>query len=82
MRGRITTSYYTRMKQKIAPLHAATIHAVAQAGGPSALARAIGIAPAAVSRWLRNGRVPPLRVLAVEAASGVSRKALRPDIYP
>jgi DNA-binding transcriptional regulator YdaS (Cro superfamily) len=26
--------------------------------------------------------VPVLRVLAVEAASGVSRKALRPDIYP
>ena len=46
------------------------------------MARKLGIAPAAVSRWLRQGRVPPLRVLAVEAATGVSRTALRPDLYP
>ena len=36
----------------------------------------------AVQKWCASGRLPPLRVLAVEAATGVSRKALRPDIYP
>jgi DNA-binding transcriptional regulator YdaS (Cro superfamily) len=71
-----------RMKAKIAPQAAALVHAVNEAGGQSALARKLGIAPAAINRWVRQGRVPPLRVLAVEAATGVSRKALRPDIYP
>lgn len=70
------------MNKKITPQHAALIHAVSEAGGQSALARRLGIAPAAISRWVRQGRVPPLRVLAVEAVTGVSRKALRPDIYP
>lgn len=70
------------MSKKIRPQEAALIHAVNQAGGQSALARKLGIAPAAISRWVRQGRVPPLRVLAVEAATGVSRTALRPDIYP
>jgi len=70
------------MNKKITPQAAALIHAVHQVGGQSALARKLGIAPAAVSRWLRQGRVPPLRVLAVEAATGVARTALRPDIYP
>jgi DNA-binding transcriptional regulator YdaS (Cro superfamily) len=46
------------------------------------LARELGIRPQAVQKWCASGRVPPLRVLAVEAATGVSRKALRPDIYP
>jgi len=70
------------MNNKLLPQTAALIHAVNEAGGQSALARKLGIAPAAINRWVRQGRVPPLRVLAVEAATGVSRKALRPDIYP
>lgn len=39
----------------------------------------IGISAAAVSQWRR---VPAERVLEVEKASGVSRSALRPDLYP
>jgi DNA-binding transcriptional regulator YdaS (Cro superfamily) len=70
------------MKKKITPQHAAVIHAINLAGGQSALARRLGIRPQAVQKWYANGVVPPLRVLAVEAATGVSRKALRPDIYP
>jgi DNA-binding transcriptional regulator YdaS (Cro superfamily) len=35
-----------------------------------------------VQKWCARGSVPALRVLAVEAATGVSRKALRPDLYP
>lgn len=68
--------------QKVQPQTAALLHAVAQAGGQTALARKLKVKPQAVHQWLAAGRVPPLRVLAVEAASGVSRKALRPDIYP
>lgn len=50
-----------------------------RAGGQAALAKAIGLSAQAVSQW---GRVPPLRVLDVERASGVSRHELRPDLYP
>ena len=48
-------------------------------GGQAALAKEIGVTAQAVSQW---GEVPPLRVLAVERASGISRHELRPDLYP
>ena len=35
----------------------------------------------AVQQWL-SSQVPPLRVLGVERASGVSRTIIHPDIYP
>jgi DNA-binding transcriptional regulator YdaS (Cro superfamily) len=69
-------------KNNVSPQTAALLHAVAQAGGQAALARKLKVKPQAIHQWLTAGRVPPLRVLAVEAATGVSRKALRPDIYP
>jgi DNA-binding transcriptional regulator YdaS (Cro superfamily) len=53
--------------------------ALTAAGGTVALARAIGVSHQAVVRW---SRVPPLRVLAVEKVTGISREILRPDIYP
>src|SRR5262249_59948328 len=40
--------------------------------------RKIGSAPPSVSNW---NRVPAQRVIAVEAATGVSRRDLRPDLY-
>lgn len=52
--------------------------AIAAAGGVSALARRIGVSQPAVSGWKR---VPPDRVLAVEAATGIPRTAIRPDLY-
>src|SRR5215831_2247167 len=52
--------------------------AVEAAGGVVQLARKIGIAQPSVSNW---NRVPAERVIAVEAATGVSRKLLRPDLY-
>jgi DNA-binding transcriptional regulator YdaS (Cro superfamily) len=48
-------------------------------GGGAKLAEALSISRAAVSQW---DEVPPLRVIAVERASGVSRRELRPDLYP
>lgn len=52
--------------------------ALASIGGVSLLARAIGVSQPAVSGWKR---VPPDRVLAVEAATGIPRTELRPDLY-
>lgn len=53
--------------------------AIKAAGGLAKLAAPLGITAQAVSQW---DEVPPLRVLAVEQASGVSRHELRPDLYP
>jgi len=52
--------------------------AIDRAGGVAELARKIGIAQPSVSNW---NRVPAQRVIAVEAATGVSRRELRPDLY-
>ena len=52
--------------------------AIRAAGGVGALARKIGISQPSVSNW---GRIPAERVLAVEAATGVDRRVLRPDLY-
>ncbi len=60
----------------------ALMHAVDKIGGQTATAYKLGVTQQAVQYWVRQGKVPPLRVLALEAASGVSRKLLRPDIYP
>lgn len=52
--------------------------AIRAAGGVGALARKIGISQPSVSNW---SHVPAERVLSVEAATGVSRVTLRPDLY-
>src|SRR6266700_5275313 len=52
--------------------------AIRVAGGAGALARKIGISQPSISNW---SRVPPERVLAVEAATGIGRAILRPDLY-
>jgi DNA-binding transcriptional regulator YdaS (Cro superfamily) len=60
----------------------ALLRACAAVGGQTALARALGLSSqGTVSSWLARG-LPAERVLAVEAASGVSRHLLRPDLYP
>jgi len=57
--------------------------AVEQAGGQSALARICDVSQPAVWKWLQSAkRLPAEYVLRVEAATGVSRHLLRPDIYP
>lgn len=52
--------------------------AIQAAGGVTELARKIGIAQPSVSNW---DRVPADRVIAVEAATGISRARLRPDLF-
>jgi len=52
--------------------------AIRVAGGVGALAQKIGISQPSVSNW---ARVPAERVVAVEAATGVARTTLRPDLY-
>ncbi|MFG6139478.1 transcriptional regulator [Halomonas sp. B23F22_10] len=54
--------------------------AIRIAGGPAALARAIGISSQAVSQW---SIVPAVRVMAVVKATGgkVKAKQLRPDVF-
>ena len=52
--------------------------AIAAVGSVSDLADKLGLTLQAVCQW---SRVPPERCLDVERVSGVSRHALRPDIY-
>ena len=47
-------------------------------GGVTELARRLGISQPSVSSW---NRVPAERVVAVEAATGIPRHRLRPDLY-
>ena len=72
MHGVVSHAYVSSMRD------AALTSALEIAGGPSALARHFRISPSAVIQW---DRVPPGRVLDVERHTGVSRHALRPDIY-
>lgn len=50
-----------------------------KAGTSAELARLLGITPQAISDWEIT---PPLRVLPIEEATGVTRYDLRPDVYP
>ena len=52
--------------------------AIRAVGGVSELARRIGIAQPSVSNW---DRVPADRIASVEAASGIPRATLRPDLF-
>jgi TorA maturation chaperone TorD/DNA-binding transcriptional regulator YdaS (Cro superfamily) len=53
--------------------------AIDAAGGVAQLARKIRISQPSVSNW---SKIPAQRVIAVEAATGVPRAELRPDLYP
>lgn len=55
--------------------------AVEVAGGVGKLAASIGVAQNVVSNWRKRGKVPAEHVLAIEAATGVSRHLLRPDVF-
>lgn len=70
------------MEQQITSFEALKL-AVDKAGGQTGLARICGLTQPAVWKWLQSSKhLPAEYVLAVEAATGVSRHLLRPDIYP
>jgi DNA-binding transcriptional regulator YdaS (Cro superfamily) len=52
-------------------------------GSQANLARALGVTPQAITKWINNG-IPAERVLDIERACNgvVTRYDLRPDIYP
>lgn len=60
----------------------ALYRAAATFGGLAELARKLGVTPQAVDGWRSRGRVPAERVLDIERLTGVTRHALRPDLYP
>lgn len=53
------------------------------AGGQTAMADEIGVSVQAVNKWMKKGKPPPERVLAIEklVRGQVTRYELRPDIY-
>lgn len=55
--------------------------AIDAAGSQQALADLLGIKAPSVYEWRQRGQVPAGRVLAIEAATGVSRHDLRPDVF-
>lgn len=55
--------------------------AIEAAGSASELARQLGVVPMTVTQWRKRGQVPAERCLAIEAATGVSRHDLRPDVF-
>lgn len=52
--------------------------AIDSMGGISQLARGLRLSQPTVSVWRR---VPPHRVIEIEALTGISRRVLRPDLY-
>lgn len=54
--------------------------AVERAGGKSALAKAIGVSPQALSNWVARESVPPKYAALIERETGVPADFLCPDI--
>lgn len=56
--------------------------AVKAVGSQTALAKILGCTPQNVQRMCATGNVPARHVLKIEAATGVSRSLLSPELYP
>jgi len=50
-------------------------------GGAAKLARACGVKPQNITRWIRTSRIPAHHCLQVEALTGVKASVLRPDVF-
>ena len=57
--------------------------AIEHAGGQVALARILGVKQSTVWTWLvrGNGKAAPEHCRGIEAATGISRYDLRPDVF-
>ena len=49
--------------------------------GSYRLAKMIGVKHPTIHSWLRAGRIPANRAIAVETITGISRYELRPDVF-
>jgi DNA-binding transcriptional regulator YdaS (Cro superfamily) len=54
--------------------------AITSVGGPSNLARQLGVSPQRVTNWTARGRVPVEMCPPIERLTGVRCEDLRPDI--
>lgn len=65
------------------PVEGPLDRAIKAAGNQQALAELIGVKQQHVSYWLKKGRkrVPAEYCAAIEAATGVGKHELRPDIF-
>lgn len=55
---------------------------IEQLGGATKAAEALGVSgPNVVLNWRKRDSVPADKVIAVEAATGISRHDLRPDVF-
>lgn len=50
-----------------------------KAGGPKALADALGVTPGAVTQWTK---IPPRHMHRVSAFTGIPVEQIRPDLMP
>lgn len=58
------------------------LKAIEVLGGQAVMARTLSVHPALVSQWATGRRpVAARHILAIEAAAGVSRHELRPDVF-
>ena len=55
--------------------------AIKKAGSQVKLAHLLGVRKQDVWNWRNRESVPPLMAKKIEAATGISRASLRPDIY-
>jgi len=55
------------------------LRAIERAGGGTVVAARLGLTRQAIYQWRR---IPAQYVIALERLSGVSRRRLRPDLYP
>lgn len=63
--------------------HQTLLDAISKAGSQSAFARAVGTSQQRVSYLIQNKKpLPAELVLPAEAAFGIPRGELRPDLYP
>jgi DNA-binding transcriptional regulator YdaS (Cro superfamily) len=70
------------MVDKLTPYEALST-AIDRLGSQAELARICEVSSTAAWKWMQSSkRLPAEYVLRVEAATGISRHLLRPDIYP
>jgi post-segregation antitoxin (ccd killing protein) len=62
-------------------VQAAMDEAIRKLGGVARLGARLGVAHSTVVRWRQSGRPPAARVAEIEAATGVARHRLRPDVF-